>query len=62
MPDPVIIRCSVPDCDWGFEATDSSRMDRCYEAYSQHCVEMHGADSESYIQFDLQKLMLSLKK
>lgn len=62
MARPKIIRCSVPDCDWGFEASDSSRMDQCYRAYAQHCREMHGADSESYITFDLEKLMLSLKK
>jgi transposase len=23
-------------------------MDQCYHAYSQHCVEVHGADTESY--------------
>jgi hypothetical protein len=34
----------------------------CYRAYEQHCREMHGADTESHIHFDLQKLMLSLKK
>jgi hypothetical protein len=62
MPDPIIIRCSVPDCDWGFEATDSGQMDQCYRAYEQHCIEMHGADAESYIHFDFGKLMLSLKK
>jgi hypothetical protein len=62
MADPIIIRCAVPDCDWGFEAADFSRMDQCYRAYGQHCIEMHGADAESYIHFDLQKLMLSLKK
>jgi hypothetical protein len=62
MPDPVIIRCSVPDCDWGFDATDSNRMDECYRAFSQHWEEMHGAEPESYIHFDLQKMMLSLKK
>jgi hypothetical protein len=59
---PTIIRCSVPDCEWGFEASDSSRMDKCYEAYSRHCFEMHGADAESYIHLDLRKMMLSLKK
>jgi hypothetical protein len=62
MPGPTIIRRSVPDCDWGFEASDSSQMDRCYLAYSQHCIEMHDADAESYIHLDLEKLMLSLKK
>jgi hypothetical protein len=37
-------------------------MEQCYRAYEQHCIEMHGADAESCIHFDLQKLMLSLKK
>jgi hypothetical protein len=55
MPDPTIIRGSVPDCDWGFQITDSGRMDQCYRAYVQHCTEMHHADAESYIHFDLQK-------
>jgi hypothetical protein len=62
MPYPTIIRCSVPDCDWGFEASDSSRMEQCYRAYEQDCVEMHHADAEAYVHFDLQKLTLSLKK
>ncbi len=57
-----IIRCSVPDCDWGFEITDFGRMDQCYRTYGQHCIKMHGADAESYIHFDLEKLMLSLQK
>jgi hypothetical protein len=61
MPEPTIIRCAVPDCDWGFETTDG-RMDQCYRAYSLHCEEMHGVAPESYIHFDLQKMMLSLKK
>ena len=34
MAVPTIIRCSVRDCDWGFETTDSGRMDQCYEAYT----------------------------
>ena len=37
-------------------------MDQCYKAYGQHCIQMHDADAESYIHFDLEKLMLSLKK
>ena len=37
-------------------------MDQCYRAYAQHCRDMHHADEESYMQFDLEKLMLSLKK
>lgn len=36
-------------------------MDQCYRAYSKHCEKMYGAEPESYIHFDLQKLMLSLK-
>jgi hypothetical protein len=62
MSEPTIIRCSIPDCDWGFEASDFSRMDRCYRAYSLQCIEMHGADRDSHIYFDLEKVMLSLKK
>jgi hypothetical protein len=62
MPKPIIIRCSVPDCEWGFEASDSSRVEQCYRAYSQHYKEMHGADAESFIHLDLRKTMLSLKK
>jgi hypothetical protein len=44
------IRCSAPDCDWG------------YEAYRAHCIELHGIrpDAESYMDFDLEKLMLSM--
>jgi hypothetical protein len=37
-------------------------MDLCYEAYLQHCIEMHHADEKAYIAFDLEKLMLSMKK
>ena len=62
MAVPTIIRCAVPDCDWGFEITDSGRMDHCYRAYAQHCHEMHGVEPEAYITFDLEKLTLSLKK
>jgi hypothetical protein len=62
MPDPAIIRCAVPDCDWGFEIMDFSRMDQCYRAYGRHCIEIHHADAESSIHFDLVKLMLSLRK
>jgi len=62
MPNPAIIRCAIPDCDWGFEITDFSRMDQCYEAYGRHRIEMHGADAESHIRFDLETLLLSLRK
>jgi hypothetical protein len=62
MADPIIIRCSVPDCDWGFEATDSGRMEQCYRAYQQYCIKTHHPDVEFYIHFDLEKLMLSLEK
>ena len=56
------IRCSVPDCDWGFEISDFKRMNDCYEAYRAHCIEMHGipTDTEWYMDFDLEKLMLSM--
>jgi hypothetical protein len=37
-------------------------MDQCYRAYKRHCIKMHAADAESYIHFDFEKLMLSLKK
>jgi hypothetical protein len=53
MADPTVIRCSVPDCAWGYD---------CYEAYRFHCIEGHGADasSEFYVHFDLEKLLLSV--
>jgi hypothetical protein len=37
-------------------------MNECYEAYRAHCIERHGirADAESYMDFDLEKLMLSM--
>ena len=57
-----VIRCSIPDCEWGFQIADFSRMDQCYREYGRHCIQTHGADAESYIYFDLEKLMLSFEK
>jgi hypothetical protein len=37
-------------------------MEECYRAYGRHCIETHHADAESYMHFDLVKLMLSLRK
>jgi len=62
MPDPAVIRCAVPDCTWGFEITAFGRMDECYRAYGQHCVEAHHADEEPDIHFDLQRRMMSLRR
>ena len=47
---------SVADCDWGFKIQDFSQMDQCYRSYGRHCIDIHGADAESYIHFDLEKL------
>jgi hypothetical protein len=37
-------------------------MDQCHHANKFPCIETHGADSESYNQFDLEKRMLNLIK
>jgi hypothetical protein len=62
MSRPIVIRCAVPDCEWGFLTTGLGDMSRCYRAYGRHCVEVHQADAESLIHFDLQTLMLSVKR
>ena len=62
MPEPTVIRCAVPDCDWGFTITEFGVMDKCYEAFRLHCIQMHAASEEPRIGFDLEKLLLFLEK
>jgi hypothetical protein len=43
----------------------SAEMDNCYESFRLHCIAIHGShpdDTESYMHFDLEKLMLYLLK
>jgi hypothetical protein len=59
------IRCSVPDCEWGYQLSDSSQLDKCYEDFRKHCVALHQLDpddTQSYIHLDFEKLLLSLWK
>jgi hypothetical protein len=62
MADPTVIRCSIPDCAWGYKIKSFDEMGDCYEAYRLHCTGEHGVDasSEFYIHFDLENLLLSV--
>ncbi len=37
-----LIRCAVPDCEWGFKTQDTGEMDECYESFRLHCIAIHG--------------------
>jgi hypothetical protein len=59
------VRCSAPDCDWGFEIQDITELDLCYLAFQCHCIDLHllhSNDSESYLYLDLENLLLSVWK
>src|ERR1700676_613901 len=45
MVDRTVIRCSIPDCPWGYKIKSFDEMDDCYEAYRFHCIEGHGVDA-----------------
>lgn len=58
-----LIRCAVSDCEWEFKSRDTGDMDNCYESFRLHCIATHGFhpdDTESYMQFYLDNLMLHL--
>jgi hypothetical protein len=60
-----LIRCAVPDCEWGFKSSDAAEMDNCYESFRLHCIAIHGLhpdDTESWMHFDLDNLILHLLK
>src|SRR5271154_7571743 len=42
-------------------AASTPANSRARVARSSHCIETHQADAESYVHFDLKKLMLSLR-
>jgi hypothetical protein len=62
MDDRTVIRCSVPDCPWGYKIKSFDEMDECYESYRLHCIKEHrvDADTDFYIHFDMEKLLLSV--
>jgi hypothetical protein len=58
-----LIRCSFPNCDWGFKIAKFAEVNKCYEAFQLHCIQVHGLsrdDFDSSIHLDLEKLTLSL--
>jgi hypothetical protein len=60
-----IFKCAVPDCELGFKSQDTGDMDNCYESFRLHCIAIHGLhpdDTESWMHFDLDNLMLHLLK
>jgi len=60
-----IVRCSVPDCDWGFILSHNLDISDSYEPFRLHCINQHGLgadDTESLIHLDLEKLLLTLIK
>jgi hypothetical protein len=57
------IRCSFPNCDWGFKIANFAEVNKCYQAFHLHCITVHGLsrdDFDSFVHLDLEKLTLSL--
>jgi hypothetical protein len=58
-----LIRCAVPDCEWGFKIAKFAEVNKCYEDFRLHCITVHGLsrdDFDSSLHLDLEKLTLSL--
>ena len=61
----LVIRCGTPDCDWGWPMADLApwRVEKCYSAFREHCIETHGLaeeDTEATMHLDLQHWTLTL--
>jgi hypothetical protein len=63
-----VIRCGVPDCDWGFQVLDSGKLtlDACYVQFRKHCFQFHGLTEDNVggalVVLDLEKWTLTLRK
>jgi len=60
-----IIRCGVPDCDWGHKVQELSeeRLDLCYSEFRTHCSQIHGLqarDTDAQVHLDLVNWNLTL--
>ena len=64
----VVIRCSAPDCEWGFSMANLGEVafKICYSDFVEHCVDIHGLTtgivSDAHVVFDLEKWTLTLLK
>jgi hypothetical protein len=41
-----IVRCSVPDCDWGFILSHNLDISDSYEPFRLHCINQHGLGAD----------------
>ena len=60
-----LVRCAMPDCSWGFEFTGLAQIHKCYDAFRQHCLEMHRLDpddSETIMSLDTGEWLMHLLK
>jgi hypothetical protein len=58
-----LIRCSFPNCDWGFKIANFAEVNKCYEALRLHCITVHGLSRDDFdlsLHLELEKLTLSL--
>jgi hypothetical protein len=64
----IVIRCGVPDCDWGFQMWGLSELafDACYARFRKHCFELHGLTKDNVgdalMVLNLKKWTLTLRK
>ena len=64
----VDIRCSTPDCKWGFPMPDLGEVafKVCYSDFVEHCIHSHGLKtdtiSDAHVFLDLEKWTLTLLK
>ena len=60
-----IIRCGIPDCDWGHKVQELSEelLDHCYSEFRKHCIQIHGlreGDTDAQVHLDLVNWTLTL--
>ena len=64
-----VIRCAVPDCDWGHPMRPliewTYDLDGARDAFRQHCIERHGLsqdDTEWWVWVDIVRWTINLVK
>jgi hypothetical protein len=60
--DRVVIRCAIPDCEWGYPISDTGQMGKCYRAHRKHSEEVHGLaadDDGALFHYNLEKHLLT---
>jgi hypothetical protein len=59
-----LVRCAFPDCSWEFKVTGLVEIHNCYDAFREHCIEMHKLDPddwETMMSLDTNNWMMQLR-